>query len=72
MNARAWPERLLRQEEGAEPELPLTTEGVQRLVWESKFGAMLIEVRDGEVFVNGQRVEPAEAPGRAAATRQSS
>jgi hypothetical protein len=25
---------------------------------ESRFGPMLIEVKDGAVFVNGQRVEP--------------
>jgi hypothetical protein len=31
---------------------------VQRHVWESRFGAMLIEVVDGVAYVNGQRVEP--------------
>ena len=36
--------------------LPLATEGVQRYVWQSAFGPMLIEVRDGAAFVNGQRV----------------
>ena len=41
-----------------EPELALVAEGVQRYVWESAFGAMLIEVHDGAAFVNGQRVEP--------------
>ena len=39
-----------------EPALPLLSEGVQRYVWESAFGPMLIEVRDGAAFVNGQRV----------------
>jgi hypothetical protein len=29
---------------------------VQRYVWNSAFGAMLIEVRDGVAFVNGARV----------------
>lgn len=32
------------------------TEGVQRYVWQSAFGPMLIEVRDGAAFVNGKRV----------------
>lgn len=38
--------------------LPLATEGVQRWVWQSRFGPMLIEVIDGVPYVNGQRVEP--------------
>jgi hypothetical protein len=38
--------------------LPLATEDVQRYVWESAYGAMLIEVRGGAAYVNGQRVEP--------------
>ena len=42
-----------------EPELPLVSDGVQRYVWESSFGPILIEVFDGSVFVNGQRVESA-------------
>jgi len=40
----------------AQPALPLASEGVLRWVWQSRFGAILIEVIDGEVFVNGQRV----------------
>lgn len=44
----------------AEPVLELATAGVLRLVWESRFGPMLIEVRDGSAYVNGQRVEPAD------------
>ena len=63
MNAPLFPERLLRRAESAEGELPLAADGVQRLVWESRYGAMLIEVRDGQVFVNGERVEPAPAGG---------
>lgn len=43
----------------AEPELALWTDGVQRWVWESRFGEMLIEVKNGAVFVNGSRVTPA-------------
>lgn len=27
--------------------------------WQSAYGVVLIEVRHGEVFVNGERVEPA-------------
>jgi hypothetical protein len=38
--------------------LPLATDGVQRVVWHLTTGPILIEVREGEVFVNGARVEP--------------
>lgn len=38
------------------PRLTLASEGVQRYVWQSAFGAMLIEVKDGAAYVNGQRV----------------
>jgi hypothetical protein len=41
----------------AQPLLPLASTGVLRWVWHSKFGAILIEVIEQEVFVNGQRVE---------------
>ena len=41
----------------SEPELPLASEGVLRYVWHSRFCDMLVEVRDGQSFVNGQRVE---------------
>jgi len=40
--------------------LPLAAEGVQRYVWEGKFGAILVETRGDRVYVNGQEVEPAE------------
>ena len=40
----------------AQPPLPLTSDGVLRWVWQSRFGAILIEVVGDEVFVNGQRV----------------
>ncbi|MFN5155989.1 MAG: hypothetical protein ACK50K_05165 [Betaproteobacteria bacterium] len=43
-------------------DLPLAAAGVQRHVWESRFGTMLIEVRDGQIFVNGSLVEPADGP----------
>lgn len=69
MNAPLQPQRLLRPAE-PQQELPLATEGVLRVVWQHRFGAMLIEVRDGCVFVNGQPVEPAwpgeAGPGRSA------
>lgn len=45
-------------EQPAQPSLPLASEGVQRWVWHGRFGEMLIEVADGVVYVNGERVEP--------------
>lgn len=39
-----------------QPGLKLASEGVQRDVWYSAYGAMLIEVRGQVVYVNGQRV----------------
>lgn len=56
MNAPALPEVLLGPQRADQPALPLASEGVQRYVWKSAFGPMLIEVRDGAAFVNGQRV----------------
>lgn len=61
MNASLLPEVLLGVDVSQEPRLPLATEGVQRYVWESRFGAMLIEVREGSAYVNGQRVDPLES-----------
>lgn len=66
MNAPLLPEILNRRDETPQAELPLAAEGVQRVVWEGRFGTMLIEVRDGQVFVDGQRVEPAPVPQPAA------
>lgn len=49
------------EERALQAPLPLASEGVQRWVWESQFGAMLIEIIDDVPFVNGVRVEhPAE------------
>lgn len=62
MNAPLLPELLLGVDVFEESQLPLASEGVQRYVWESRFGAMLIEVRDGMAYVNGQRVDPPEFP----------
>ena len=42
--------------------LPLATLGIQRYVWESRFGPMLIEVRQGRAYVNEEAVEPADPP----------
>ncbi|HET7793793.1 MAG TPA: hypothetical protein VFL64_10460 [Rhizobacter sp.] len=62
MNAPLLPEVFLGLDALNEPQLPLAAEGVQRYVWEGRFGAMLIEVRDGHAYVNGQRVEPLMQP----------
>jgi hypothetical protein len=59
MNARnlpLLPEVLLGPQPCDQPSLELAAEGVQRYVWQSAYGAMLIEVRDGIAFVNGDRV----------------
>lgn len=58
MNAPLLPEVLIGAQPTDQPALPLGAEGVQRYVWQSAFGPMLIEVRDGAAFVNGQRVLP--------------
>lgn len=58
MGAPLFPEVLQSQRPSAQEALPLATEGVQRFVWESRFGAMLIEVVNGVAYVNGTRVEP--------------
>ena len=63
MNAALLPEVLRRLDETPQADLPLATEGVLRYVWESHFGEMLIEVIDGVVYVNGDRIEPAMAEG---------
>ncbi len=57
MNKKPTTEILLRATDDAQSELPLVVEGVQRYVWEGKFGSMLIEIEDDRVFVNGQQVE---------------
>ena len=58
MNAPLLPEVLVRRDDGAQTDLPLASEGVLRYLWEGRFGPMLIEVKDGKAFVNGQAVEP--------------
>jgi uncharacterized Zn ribbon protein len=39
-----------------QPSLQLASEGAQRYVWRSAYGEVLIEVRNGAAFVNGDRV----------------
>ena len=56
MNAPLLPEILVGAQPADQPGLPLAAEGVQRYVWQSAFGPILIEVRDGAAFVNGERV----------------
>ena len=58
MNAPLLPEVIRLLEASPQEPLPLATEGVQRYVWESRYGAMLIEVIDGIAYVNGEEVEP--------------
>ncbi len=52
------PEVLLRSADDGRAALPLASENVLRVVWESRYGSILIEVVGNDVFVNGQRVEP--------------
>jgi hypothetical protein len=56
MNASLLPEVLLGLGPADQAPLDLAAEGVQRYVWQSAFGPMLIEVRGGAAFVNGKRV----------------
>ena len=58
VNAALLSEVLLRQQPSMQGDLPLAANGVLRYVWESRFGPMLIEVRDSKAYVNGQVVEP--------------
>lgn len=51
------PEVLLRSAVDGQVALPLASEGLLRRAWKSRYGTMLIEVADEDVFVNGQRVE---------------
>lgn len=60
MNAPLLPEILVRQQPSPQEDLPLAAEGVLRYVWESRFGPMLIEVKEGRVYVNGQAVQLAD------------
>lgn len=59
MNAPVRPDVLGHLALPPQRELPLAADGVVCHVWESRFGPMLIEVREGRVWVNGSPVEPA-------------
>lgn len=50
------PEILLGAHPVDQHALLLATVGIQRFVWQSAYGPILIEVRDGASFVNGRRV----------------
>jgi hypothetical protein len=58
MNSLVLPEVLQPRETSPQEAIAFETEGVQRYVWEGRFGSMLIEVVDGAAYVNGDRVEP--------------
>lgn len=62
MNAPLLPEILRRETPSDQVDLPLAADGVQRFVWEGRWGAMLIEVVGDRVSVNGQLVEPFRQP----------
>lgn len=49
---------VLGRADDAQQTLPLASDGVQRWLWQSRYGAILIEVIGTDVFVNGQLVEP--------------
>ena len=57
-NSSLLPEVLLGPQPADQPSLDLASEGVQRYVWQSAYGPMLIEVREGAAYVNGKRVTP--------------
>lgn len=52
------PDVMLSPDEQVAPSLPLGSDGVQRWVWRSRFGEVLIEVAGEQVLVNGQPVAP--------------
>jgi len=56
-NQSLLPEVLLAAQPTDQPYLDPASVGVQRYVWQGTYGPMLIEVRDGFAFVNGDRVE---------------
>jgi hypothetical protein len=59
------PEVVVGDVDASQPSLPLAPEGVQRFVWQTRHGAILIEVRDGMAYVNGDPVELASETLRA-------
>jgi hypothetical protein len=57
VNGPLLPEILVRQQPSLQVDLPLAAEGVLRYVWESRFGPILIEVKEGRAYVNGKVVQ---------------
>ena len=57
-NSSLLPEVLHGPQSADQPSLDLASEGVLRYVWQSAYGPMLIEVREGATYVNGKRVTP--------------
>jgi hypothetical protein len=64
------PEILLGDHDREQLPLSLATDGVLRYVWQSAFGPMLIEVRDGTAFVNGEPVTSFAETQQRSATEQ--
>lgn len=62
MNAPLLPEILMGAEPADQTALAFASVGIERCLWRSAFGPMLIEVRDGAAFVNGEQVVPMAAP----------
>jgi hypothetical protein len=58
MSEKALPEMACGAAPDLQAALPLAAEGVQRFVWQMTHGQILVEVRDGCAYVNGERVEP--------------
>jgi hypothetical protein len=61
VNAPHFREVLLQDEPTPQLPLELQMEGVLRYVWSGRFGQMLIEVRDGVPYVNGEPVALSDA-----------
>ena len=58
MSDRLLPERICGGSVEPQAQLPLAAEEVQRFVCQMAHGSILVEVRDGCAYVNGERVEP--------------
>jgi len=57
MNAPLLP-KVLMEPHPADPRVP-APDSLPPLIWQSAFGPILIEVRDGAAYVNGEQVTPA-------------
>lgn len=60
MNALFRPEPFPMAAAAADAEPLAAAALIQRTVWDSRYGPIVIEVRNGHVFVNGGWVEPAD------------